>query len=205
MVGAPRRWLVASVLFGVALGPQLARSQDAAADPLLRWASAEIDRVNPRVDAVATRVFDHLGPVQYGDDPLHWWRHALATNGRKIETAGSGSYWVYDPVHHLAAMSEGGDAMGDSIFESAAPPAALPARDLSGVVSARGLRLGLSSAQAAHDLGVPLAAVKRISPREAVLYARAPRRCGPYACAHDATILFRDDRAVAISLLDVGP
>ncbi|HYZ17242.1 MAG TPA: hypothetical protein VE591_12605 [Candidatus Acidoferrum sp.] len=185
-----------------ALSPRIASAQSL--DPSLSWANALIAQTDPgRIKPNQTRVSDHFGPEPYTS--RRWWDHALAANGRRLLTAGSGSFWVYDRAHGIAASSEGGDAQGDRILYADPPPQALPARDLSRMVSVRGLRLGISSSLAARYLGVPPTAVRRISPHRSILYARTNRRCNPYLCAHDATIFFRDDRAVAISLFDLGP
>ncbi len=201
MVATFWRLGIAALLF-VAFVPQNALSGAPLQDQrIVDWANAALRKTDgPIIHPVRTEVSDHFGPVPYSSP--NWWRFALANGGRKIETACSGSFWVYDPVHHIVAVSEGG---GDAIFYSPKPPFRLPARDLLKVASIRGLRLGISPSRAAQILGVSSGAVKRASADESVLYARKDRICGKYSCAHDATVIFRNDKAVSIALDDIGP
>lgn len=204
MVATCWRLGIAALLF-VAFVPQNALSGAPPQDQrIVDWANAALREADgPIIQPVRTDVSDHFGPVPYSS--LNRWRFALANGGPKIETAGSGSFWVFDPVHHIAAVSEGGDARGDAIFYSPKPPFRLPARDLSKVASMRGLRLGISPSRAAEILRVSSGAVKRTSADESVLYARKDRICGKYSCANDATVIFRNDKVVSIALYDVGP
>lgn len=184
--------------------PSYQRRMASSKQNLLEWANALSEELNgPVTDRVRTSIGDHFGPMPYTN--IHSWRHALAHNGRLIETAGDGSYWVYDPVHHIAASSQSGDLTGDLILYSQRPPARVPTRDLSHIVSSRGLRLGITPALAARALGVPQSAVKRVSARESILYVRKNRMCGPSPCAHDATVIFRNNRAISIALYDLAP
>jgi hypothetical protein len=181
--------LALALVIPLAAKPQTIPPQN---EMLVQWASASLDRIDgPVTDPVTTSVSDRFGSPAHG--------------GQFIETAGKGSVWVYDYAHHVAAVSQGGDLTGDAIFFSAPPPTALPARYLSRIVSAHGLRLGISAPRAAKLLGVSSRAVKHLTARESILYARKDRTCGKYLCAHDATVIFYDNQAVAISLYDLGP
>jgi hypothetical protein len=173
-------------------------------DRLLAWADARIAVSDgPREASVSTTVSDYFGKSPYATRRTPG--NGLAAGGRRAPTAASGSFWVYDPVHGIAAGSEYGDVHGDRIMYAPAPPVAVPRRDLSGVVSPLGLHLGSTSTEAARILRVSLSAVKRIGPHRSTLYARADRRCGKDQCAHDAIIIFADDRATSISLADIAP
>lgn len=133
----------------------------------------------------------------------------LQTSARRRPTrnegAASGSSWLYDSVHGIAAGPEYGDVHGDRIMYAPAPPVAISERDLSGVVSRFGLHLGSTSTEAIRILRVSPSAVKRIGPHRSILYARADRRCGKDYCAHDAFVIFTNDRATSISLADIAP
>jgi hypothetical protein len=63
----------------------------------------------------------------------------------------------------------------------------------------------MSVAQASAILGVSPDAAKPDSPDRSAPYVRKARKCGKWTCAHDATVIFKNGRAVAISLYDVGP
>jgi hypothetical protein len=131
---------------------------------------------------------------------------SLAVDGRRLPTAGSGSWWVYDPAHHILAVSDHGDLSGARIFFCAAPPPIpLPVRNLANVVSAHGLRLGLPVARALAILGVSRSSLRTIAPGRSMVVARKNVKCSPYDCAHDNTIVFEAGRVIAISLEDVGP
>jgi hypothetical protein len=185
--------------------PTVALSSDSVFDlQLARWGNRALVSIEgPNRQPVTTTVDDHFGPTPY--DRPYVSRNAIAAGGIRLRTAGSGTLWVYDPVHHIAAASSRGDLTGDALFYTARPPTAFPRRDLSRTVSTRGLRLGMSIARAATILGVSPDSVKRTSPERSVLYVRKPRKCGTYACAADSTLIFENGRAIAISLYAVGP
>ena len=131
---------------------------------------------------------------------------SLGADGRRLPTAGSGSFWVYDPRHHILAVSDHGDVSGASIFFcSARPPIALPVRNLTNIVSTHGLRLGLPMAQALAILGVAKAGLRAIAPGRFIVVARKNRKCGTYDCAHDNAVIFEGGRTIAIALDDIGP
>jgi hypothetical protein len=187
-----------------AAAPRVAAAQKG--DPLTAWAAAQIRRSDGGFafrPTATTTVYDHFGPTQYFTRSLATGRW-LAGDGPRLGTAGSGSFWVYDPVHHIAAASEQGDVDGDRIMYSAPPPGTLPRRNLAGIVSVHGLRLGLTTGSVLRILRVPSSAIRRISPHESVIYARAGRKCGRLECSHDHIIVFTDGRASSISLADIG-
>src|SRR4029077_4761456 len=85
-------------------------------------------------------------------------KKTLAINGTKDRGPCSGSTWVYDYVHHIAAAESGGPEM---IFYVDNPPVMVPNRDLSRVSTARGIRLGDSPEHVVNALKVPLADITR--------------------------------------------
>jgi len=91
----------------------------------------------------------------------------VARGGLKAETACSGSRWVYDYKHHIAAGDDGGPRM---ILYAPAPPVKLPSRDLSNMKTIHGLHLGSSPQQVTAALGVPPADVVQASPHSQYLY-----------------------------------
>ncbi len=198
----------AFLFVGLLLDPRVGNStQTVGGDKAVQWAEARFrDAEGPLRDPSATSVSDHFGPIPYLS--RNWWsRFALARSGRMFETACKGSFWVYDPIHRIAAASEFGDVTGDTLLYSGPPPVAVPVRDLSKIVSSRGLHLGMSVAQAAKSLGVAKGAAKPTSRRDSLLYTRKDHPCeaGRYHCSDDATVVFRGGSVVAISLQFVGP
>jgi len=161
-----------------------------------RWGDRACDTGlnDPPRDAFVKTVLDDRFPASLGVD------------GRRLPTAGSGSRWVYDPSHHILAVSEHGDVDGASVFLCAAsPPISLPVRNLAKVRSSHGLRLGLPMASALRILRVSKASLRSISHGRSIVVARKDRKCGTYDCAHDNTVVFEEGRVIAISLADIGP
>jgi hypothetical protein len=193
-----RLGLLLVAIAGLFVQPKyLAASEPASKDMLGREGDAILSRATKVSDPpVTTRVSDYFGTSPNAE---------IAVGGRRLLTAGKGSLWVYDPVHHIVAVSEYGDVNGNSVIYSEKPPANLPARNLSHVLSAHGLRLGMPAVAVAAILGVRPGVVRQTSATGSYLYARKPRMCGTRKCAHDAIVIFEHDRAVAISLDDIGP
>jgi hypothetical protein len=123
----------------------------------------------------------------------------LAAGGTKAETACSGSRWVYDYVHHIAAGYDGGPQM---ILYVGKPPIKLPSRDLSHVSTIRGIHLGESPEHVAAALKVPLSDVARASKHRQFLYLSKPVHLpGDTHIFYDLSmIVFDDGRAVSIWL-----
>lgn len=173
-------------------------------DALLDWTLHATPKVRLVEHPTKTAIEDHFGSVPY----IQWKggpsKNGLAVHGIDLPTAGSGSIWVYDPVHHIAASSFGGDVSGDKIFYSAPPPSKLPAKDLSRTVSAHGLRLGITPSQAERDLGVSPAALIRIDDHTSQLSVEKTFTCyfeGQTGdCWDFADVLFRDGSATYIEL-----
>jgi len=97
---------------------------------LLAWAGPIVDSAIPNGTAIKSTVADRFA-------------HPPAAGGEGESTAGSGSTWVYDRAHGIAAWLENGDLTGSEILYVSSPPGSLPSRDLSHVVSVRGLHLGM--------------------------------------------------------------
>ncbi len=173
-------------------------------DALLDWANHTTPKVRSIEHPTKTAIEDHFGEVPY----IQWKggpsKNGLAVHGIELPTAGSGSIWVYDPVHHIAASSFGGDLSGDNIFYSTPPPSKIPAMDLSRTVSAHGLRLGITPGQAERDLGVSPGALIRIDDHTSQLSVVKVITChfeGQTGdCWESADVLFRDGKATYIEL-----
>jgi hypothetical protein len=194
--------LIAAVCFGfsctsVALG--------ATTESLVAWAEHAAPKATYDVEwSVPTTVDDHFGSVPYAE-----WRggreqNGLALHGIDLPTADAGSTWVYDPAHHIAATTFSGDQTGDQIFYAQPPPSTISARNLSNIKSANGLTLGMTQAEAATDLRVPTAAVRRVDSHDSILSARYSYHCHyeerDATCGNNVIVLFRDGRAIYISL-----
>ncbi|HEY7982503.1 MAG TPA: hypothetical protein VID19_13605 [Candidatus Eremiobacteraceae bacterium] len=123
----------------------------------------------------------------------------LAAGGVKAETACSGSIWVYDYAHHIAAAQDGGP---EALLYLGDPPEKLPARDLSHVITARGVHLGEVPLQVATALRVPLSDVVRTSAHRQFLYLEkaAHIKGQSHEFADIAMIVFYDGRVVSIWL-----
>lgn len=123
----------------------------------------------------------------------------LALGGIKAETACSGSIWVYDYVHHIAAGYDGSPEM---ILFIGDPPIKLPSRDLSHIVSNRGVHLGQTPEEVAFELHVPKSDVVRRSRQQQTLSLQKPVRFpGDNHTFYDlANIVFNNGRAVSIWL-----
>jgi len=157
---------------------------------------------------VQTPVEDH-----FGRNPYEAWKkrgqNGLGYPGLALPTAGVGSSWVYDPIHHIAAGTGYNDDGGwdDQISYSASPPSKIPARNLSGVVSARGLRLGVTPRQAATDLDISVSAVRSLDAHYSALSVLKkcplPKRCTEFS-NYFAVVVFRDGRAVYIKMGIIG-
>jgi hypothetical protein len=128
----------------------------------------------------------------------------LAAGGVKAETACSGSRWVYDYVHHIAAVEDGGP---EALLYLGDPPERLPARDLSRVVTARGVRLGESPLQVTTALSVSRSDVVRTSTHRQFLYLEKTVyiKGQTHDFADIARIIFSDGRAVSIWLAHNEP
>ncbi len=171
-------------------------------DALVSWA----EKTTPMawqagsLTTASTMVADHFGSI-----PYEAWskrgQNGLGYPGVDLPTAGAGSSWVYDSVHRIAAGTAYNDDGGwdDLIAYAAAPPSKIPGRNLSGVVSVRGLKLGMSPSQAASDFGVSASAAKRLDAHTSALSVlkNCPK---PQRCAHFGVVVFRDGHAVYITL-----
>jgi hypothetical protein len=154
---------------------------------VLAWAQPILSGAFPNTTPVKSTVADHFASAPAAGAPM-------------LLTAGSGSRWVYDRAHRIAAWSEQGDLTGNEIlYVDTPPPGSLPSRDLSHVVTARGLHLGITPAQAARVFGLSPSAV-----HQSILYVSARMsKCppGPEApCENDAVIKFRGGQAYSIGL-----
>ena len=172
----------------VLFAPNEARAQNS----LLAWASAIVSQAIPNANPVPSNVADRFS-------------RAPAAGGRTLDTPGSGSAWVYDRIHRIAAWSETGDLTGAEIlFVDSPPPGILPQRDLSRVDSVHGLRLNETAADVARILGVPPSRTRATSAHRSVLFvAKRPIPCGPGReppCESDAVVKFKDGRAISIGL-----
>jgi len=203
---ARRNFLSIALFAGIAC---TAGSPDPTA-ALVAWAEhAPPQAVNKVTSSVETTFVDYFGAV-----PISQWKgrrdqSGLAANGLDLPTAGAGSTWVYDPVHHIAAVTFGGEQVGNSIMYADPPPSKIPSRDLSGVVSARGLKLGVTPMQAVTDLGVTTAAVQQVDAHYSALSVKKSFEChfeGQFTtCGHYADVIFHDGHATYISFADPGP
>ncbi len=102
-------------IVGLVLAFGLAQPVTAQHDRLLAWADTWIAAADgPREPSVSTTVSDYFGTSAYATRRRQG--SGLAAGGRRALTAASGSYWVYDPVHGIAAASEYGDVHGDRIM-----------------------------------------------------------------------------------------
>jgi hypothetical protein len=192
-----------SICFVIACaGAALASSTDA----LTSWAEhAAPQAVNAVATETPTKVDDHFGTVPYAQWKDSRRNNGLAAHGIDLPTAEAGSTWVYDPVHRIAAECTDGQQVGDYIMYASPPPSTIPARDLSHVVSAHGLTLGMSPAQAAHDLGIASTAVLRLDARDSAISTDDIVQHNGMSVGHYATVVFHDGHAVYISLGDAGP
>jgi hypothetical protein len=156
---------------------------------------------------VPTTVVDEFKPGPAGGRRGEW---GLGAHGTFLETPEAGSTWVYDYAHHIAAESQYGGFQASIIFYAAPPPSKITSRDLSAVTSERGLKLGMSPQQAAHDFAVPITSVTavkmggKVVPHYTVLSVNklCPK---PQMCGHGAIVFFEDNRAVAIEVGIAGP
>ena len=154
-------------------------------DPLTAWAEAAQSIALPgHVKPSPMEIEDHF-PV------------ALAARGTMAETPCSGSRWVYDYAHHIAAGYDGGPEMLLYIGE---PPVKLPSRDLSHVSSVRGIQLGDTPEHVTKALNVPLADVTRSSKHRRFLYLKKAVyfRGDTHEYADLAMIVFLDGRVTSI-------
>lgn len=157
---------------------------------------------------VPTSVEDHFGRLTY-----EAWKkrgqNGLGYPGLELPTAGVGSSWVYDPAHHIAAGTGYSDDGGwdDQISNAASPPSKIPARNLSGVVSARGLKLGVTPRQAAAAFAVPVSAIRSIDAHDSGLSVLKkcplPQHCTQFSNFY-AVVIFRDGRATYIQMGVIG-
>src|SRR5271166_3611464 len=158
------RFSVATVITGI--GVFAGTMVYAQSDTLVAWAGAIVDKAIPiDVKPFKTTVTDHFV-------------RSPAAGGLGLPTAGSGSKWVYDGKHRIAAWSEHGDLTGDMILTvDTPPPAGLPSRDLSKIATARGLHLGLTPAQVTALYHVSSSAVHRLSAHSSVVIVEWPGKC----------------------------
>ena len=154
-----------------------------------------------------TSIADHFGTLPYAE-----WHHSqrtggLAANGTVIVTPGSKSYaiYVYDTKHHIAAESQYGHLQEDDIFSIGPPPKKLAERNLGDVISAHGLRLGMSPRRAAAILQIPTNALQQVDDHYSAIRALKRFTCGRHTCGHFSVVVFRNNVAVYISLGDIGP
>ncbi|MDQ6781760.1 MAG: hypothetical protein M3Z37_11495, partial [Candidatus Eremiobacteraeota bacterium] len=132
----------------------------------------------------------------------------VVAGGKYAPTPCSGTLWVYDYRHHIAAGRQRGHQYSGTILFAAAPPLRLPNRDLSGVVTQRGLGLGDSPERALRALTAPPGALQQFPGNRQALFLRRRVKCAvgwPQYCNHDVEIVFDRKRAVEISLQEYGP
>lgn len=141
---------------------------------------------------ISTDIDDHFPP-----DSLH---------GATIaETPCSGTWWVYDARHGIAAGADRGVPYIQDILYDGPPPTRLSSPDLSSIRSEHGLHLGMSVAQAAAVFHLRSPKLETLPGGLTVLSLEHDVACGSYKCAHDKIIIFDAGRAVSISLHDHGP
>ena len=181
------RILLSAVVAMLTIAPQVpALSHD---DPYVPWANATY--------ASAISVLDVRGVKPHLMKAEDRFAVDVAFGGLRAETACSGSRWVYDYKHHIAAGESGGPRM---ILYAPAPPVKLPSRDLSNVKTIHGLHLGSTPLQVTAALGVPPADVVQASPHSQYLYLEKDVHLGhdPHEFADIAIVMFEDGRAVSI-------
>jgi hypothetical protein len=146
-------------------------------------------------EATAGRADDSSFPMDIEDR----FPNRLALGGLKAETACSGSIWVYDYVHHIAAGYDGGPQM---ILLIGDPPIKLPSRDLSHIVTIRGVHLGQTPQEVAAALHVSVSDIGRTSSQRQFIALQKPvRHPGDIHTYYDlANIVFNNGRAVSIWL-----
>jgi hypothetical protein len=172
------------------LVPRPAASHDAA---LMTWANAALDRAEDyRIKPVKTAIDDHFN-------------HDLISGGHIAETPCSGTSWVYDYRHHIAAGRDRGSGPLQIILYANDPPTKVPSRDLSSVESAHGLHLGMTSSEVAKMYRVSTNTIVKLSNGRRVLSLEKDVKCGSWICGHDKIVVFESDRVVSISLHDHGP
>lgn len=118
----------------------------------------------------------------------------LESGGTNDGTPCSGTTWVYDYVHHIAAGGGGGPEM---LLYVGSPPTKLPSRDLSRVSTVRGIRLGSTPEQVATALKIPITDVTRTSAHREYVYLRRPDPLHR-DLVDLAMIVFHDSRAVSV-------
>jgi hypothetical protein len=174
----------------VFLMPHPADSHD---DALATWATAALEYAEDyRVKPIATTIDDHFD-------------HYLIAGGQVAETACSGTSWVYDHRHHIAAGRDRGTGPIQMLLYAKDPPTTMPDRDLSSVKSDLGLHLGMAASEVARLYRVSSHAIVQLPSHRRVLYLDKLVKCGDQACGHDIVVVFENARVVSISLHDHGP
>ena len=144
--------IAAAGLSILSIGPSAAHN-----DPLTIWGNAIVAATDPRV--LKTKPY----PMNVEDH----FRHRLAPGGTRDQEPCSGSTWVYDYVHHIAAGDNGGP---ETLVSSSAPPVKVPSRDLSHITTELGIYLGDTPQHVASVLHVPARYITRSSARRQFLY-----------------------------------
>jgi hypothetical protein len=177
-----------------------------AIDPaLLKWANgifepAPYRNVQTTPDAKIAHV-DYLGMESMADRRRRRspGRDALWKPALPIGSAGKGSVWVYDPVHHLASGTSCCEFESDFIAVASPPPRPVPSRDLSQVRSHLGLFIGMTIREAELALGIDPASEPRATKR----YYELSFQSGPRfqsGGGFNGFVLFRDARAIKIEM-----
>ncbi len=178
-----------AVMAMLIVAPQLAAPAASHDDPYVLWANATEASADSFVGSRGVKPHLMQGEDRFTID--------VASGGLKAETPCSGSRWVYDYKHHIAAGDDGGPTM---VVYAPAPPVTLPSRNLIDVRTIRGLHLGSTPQQVTTAFGVPSADVVQMSPHRQYLYLEKGVRLGhdPHEYADIAIVTFRDGRAVSI-------
>jgi hypothetical protein len=123
----------------------------------------------------------------------------VESGGTNDQTPCSGTRWVYDYAHHIAAGGGGGPEM---LLYAGSPPIKVPSRDLSHVSTVRGVRLGSTPEQVVKALNVPLTDITRTSTHREFIYLSKPVYFAGDHYHHEfidaAMIVFHDGRAISI-------
>jgi hypothetical protein len=187
----PRAWVIAGALIcSVWLLAAAAWAHD---DPLTDWAEQANDAIPMphNLKPIPTTVSDRFVPD-------------IIAGGARAETPCSGTLWVYDYTHGIAAGRHRDDPNGGTLDYRSKPPVKIPDRDLLAVRSQLGLHLGISLDDAARILKEPVTAAN-VSGDSAVLYVVHTVACGHYACGGSVLLEFVHNRAVLLSIHHGGP
>jgi hypothetical protein len=198
------------LMVGLTVSTASAETFTPAIDPfdpaLVKWANGIFEPV-PNGDVQATTYakiahVDYLGIESMADrrQRRSIMRYGLWNPALVIGTAGKGSSWVYDPVHHLASGTFCCEFEADFIaVASSPPPKPVPTRNLSHVHSHFGLFIGMTIREAELALGIDPVS----EPRPKKRYYELSFQAGPRFAlggGFNGFVLFRDGRAIKIEL-----